>query len=298
MTQVQSSEVDGHPFRPKRMTTRYGGLLSSSRCTTKPSGSMFSWIGVTCIVMVCAGCIKKVQGLAAQASQTPRAQAQSPLQDNSSNSVYRYFGYGSNMCLETMTSLRGLSPLAYSPAVLDDYELVFDVPGVPLVEPCWASVQAAAKGQKQQVHGILYDLTPEEFAKVCQTEGVPVAYQLQRLKVQTYKPHQYQYDNDQTNNNNKDDVVQYVNAFTLVTSILIKKSTSQRQSQPQPSQSYLNVLIRGAQENGIDPAYIKQLQAIKPGKTLFGSGTAEASLTASRFREEIQTRFGSRQQGI
>eukprot|EP00566_Odontella_aurita_P022843 CAMPEP_0113561894 /NCGR_PEP_ID=MMETSP0015_2-20120614/20226_1 /TAXON_ID=2838 /ORGANISM="Odontella" /LENGTH=140 /DNA_ID=CAMNT_0000463733 /DNA_START=261 /DNA_END=683 /DNA_ORIENTATION=+ /assembly_acc=CAM_ASM_000160 len=61
---------------------------------------------------------------------------------------YNYFAYGSNMCSATMTALRGLNPLASTAAVLPGHELRFNVPGTPLVEPSWASVEPRRRGQK------------------------------------------------------------------------------------------------------------------------------------------------------
>ena len=55
--------------------------------------------------------------------------------DRSSTITYQYFAFGSNVVLETMESLRGLRPLDATAAVLPDYKLRFNIPGVPRIEP-------------------------------------------------------------------------------------------------------------------------------------------------------------------
>lgn len=186
--------------------------------------------------------------------------------------LYRYFAYGSNMCLDTMTDIRGLNPIASSPAILRNYELVFDIPGIPFVEPCWASVQKSSTSNSA-VHGIVYDLSPDDFVAVCRTEGVPFAYQIERCKVQKYASHE-----DLRQSSNISDRQIHVEAYTLVRSILIRSEIGKA-----PSQSYLNVMIRGAVENGLDPSYIKGL----PGMTI-GKGTAETSLILAKLSQQIR----------
>ena len=46
-----------------------------------------------------------------------------------------YFAYGSNVGTKTITGVRGVKPSASYPAILRDYRLVFNVPGLPYVEP-------------------------------------------------------------------------------------------------------------------------------------------------------------------
>ena len=52
-----------------------------------------------------------------------------------------YFAYGSNVSTKTFNGTRGITPSAAYPAVLPGYELVFNVPGLPFVEPAFASVR-------------------------------------------------------------------------------------------------------------------------------------------------------------
>jgi len=164
------------------------------------------------------------------------------------------------MYSETMTSLRKLNPLSSSPAILDNYKLKFDIPGMPLIEPSWASVE---KCTDSQVHGVLYELTANDFDSVCRTEGVPFSYILQRCQVSLYE-----------------DVEMVTSAFTLVKSpiLLMNGSTSS----VAPSKSYLNVLIRGAEEYNLDEEYIQKLKSIVSNKVMIGNGIAEDMLRLSR----------------
>merc|ERR1719162_379837 len=97
-----------------------------------------------------------------------------------------------------MTDLRSLSPIAYTPAILPFHKLVFNVPGMPFVEPSFASVEPTSSGYNKNdkndffpdngnetdsvVHGILYKLSEQDFLKVCQSEGVPFSYRLHRCE--------------------------------------------------------------------------------------------------------------------
>ena len=62
--------------------------------------------------------------------------AQTPKQK-----TFNYFAYGSNMFSSTMIELRQLQPISSTAAVLPGYRLRFNVPGLPGIEPSWASVE-------------------------------------------------------------------------------------------------------------------------------------------------------------
>ena len=48
-----------------------------------------------------------------------------------------------------------------------------------------------------------------------------------------------------------------------------------------PSRSYVNVLLRGAREFGLDGDYVQRLEDIPIGRTIGGDGTAERLLDAA-----------------
>lgn len=97
---------------------------------------------------------------------------------------YNYFAIGSNMLPSTMESLRNIRDYSASAAVLRDYRLAFDIPGVPCIEPSSASARYCPG---QVMHGVLYTLSADDFAKVGNTEGVPWVYRWERVNVVPYK---------------------------------------------------------------------------------------------------------------
>jgi hypothetical protein len=87
------------------------------------------------------------------------------------------------MVPETMQNLRDITPLSSTAGILRDYTLRFNVGGIPWVEPSAAAVERCAAAR---VHGVLYELTEDDFARVGRTEGVPFAYRWQICEVYPY----------------------------------------------------------------------------------------------------------------
>lgn len=230
----------------------------------------------------------------------PRSAAVALSASSSSNAPkpprrYNYFAFGSNMCSATMTDLRNLRPVAATAAVLPDHELRFNVPGMPLVEPSWASVEPVVPVERRRkqstepyesgpaVHGVLYSLTEEDFEAVCRTEGVPFAYTLHRCRVVPYT------------GNGRDagaralagaeskcipTIPKGIPAYTLRAGNKSLRSQPRAADAP-PSRSYVNVLLRGAREFGLDGDYVKRVEDIPTGRTIGGDGTAERMLDAA-----------------
>jgi hypothetical protein len=104
---------------------------------------------------------------------------------------YNYLAIGSNMVPSTMMSLRNLEPLSATAAILPNYELAFiDLGGggssssnSRWIEPSAASV---VRRDQKLVHGVLYTLTEDDFAKLGQSEGVPFVYRWERCVVIPY----------------------------------------------------------------------------------------------------------------
>lgn len=226
--------------------------------------------------------------------------------------TYNYFAYGSNMALTTMTDLRNIEPISYTPAVLPFHKLVFNLPGIPFVEPSAASVEPMNSFVNSLnnttlsfdnnetilyhdisvVHGILYTLSEQDFVKVCQTEGVPFSYRLHRCQLIPYTGDGYNagrlaFEQYQTER------IATSTAFTLRSMPLRRGSNIggnsnnyiTRNNIP-PSQAYMNVLIRGAREFGLDADYLQELEQIPVGPTLFGDGIAENMLRAAEERKK------------
>ena len=79
-----------------------------------------------------------------------------------------YFAYGANMARRVFVESRGMRPLSVEPARLDGYRLTFDEPGVPLVEPGFASIEPEASGA---VHGALYRIAHDDLTRLHRTES-------------------------------------------------------------------------------------------------------------------------------
>ena len=165
--------------------------------------------------------------------------------------VYRYFGYGSNVLPSTMKALRQIEPLDATAAVLPNFELRFDGSGSRL-EPSAAFV---TPNKSKRVHGVLYTLTPEDFAKVGRTESVPFAYRWKRCRVYTYKG-----DGEAAGNSAILDSSS-VEAFTLVSPRLGEKNIP-------PSSSYLGLIKEGARLWKFDKEYQEELESIEEATNL------------------------------
>ena len=92
-----------------------------------------------------------------------------------------YFAYGSNVNTKTMTGVRGITPSKSYPAVLYGYKLVFNVPGLPFVEPAFASVMKISGDEhtkindafaryERETHGVAYEMTDTEWQYLLRTE--------------------------------------------------------------------------------------------------------------------------------
>lgn len=227
------------------------------------------------------------------------------------------------MASSTMINLRNLSPLASSAAVLPQHELRFNIPGVPGVEPSSASVEPTTStsasndivndddddDEHDVAHGVLYKLTEEDFATVCSTEGVPFAYSLHRCRVIPYvgdgtcagqdalsratalkKGETAMTAEDgrgstsgttsiQSTTTTNDSVG--VAAFTLRAA---RPAWRKQGRDIPPSQSYLNVLLRGAKEFKLDESYVQKLENVKVGRTWIGNGLSEEMLRMAELR--------------
>ena len=187
--------------------------------------------------------------------------------------TYRYFGYGSNVIPSTMKALRQIEVREVTAAILPDYELRFT--SAAFVRPVAGSDFAASDkcdedsndlgdgGKKlprsgQVVHGLLYTLTDEEFAKVGQTEGVPFGYRWQSVQVYPYRGDGKQAGMDSLND---PDAVS-VRAYTLVEPVSAQGMNRGGGDIP-PSTSYLGLIQEGAKLWKFDKKYQDELATIQ-----------------------------------
>ncbi|OIW34377.1 hypothetical protein CONLIGDRAFT_2201 [Coniochaeta ligniaria NRRL 30616] len=131
-----------------------------------------------------------------------------------------YLAYGSNLCAKTFLGTRGIRPLSQINVSAPSLRLVFDLPGLPYAEPCFANAaprkipklpdppklppdlprppfdpptpsSVKNEGEHEQrsmpaggddpvwskgMVGVVYEVTPEDFAKIVATEGGGASY--------------------------------------------------------------------------------------------------------------------------
>lgn len=107
--------------------------------------------------------------------------------------TYLYLAYGSNLSFESFQNRRGIKPFGQLNVQVETLRLTFDLPGIPYAEPCFANsgIRDPArddpiqkpddKYNKDRWHkgliGVVYEITPQDFARVIATEGGGSSYQ-------------------------------------------------------------------------------------------------------------------------
>ncbi|KAK8216764.1 hypothetical protein M8818_001727 [Zalaria obscura] len=120
-----------------------------------------------------------------------------------------YLAYGSNLSNETFRGNRGIKPLSQVNVQVPELRLTFDLPGIPYGEPCFANtarrdpnndppadqnpvpyseksplflsdISATQDYHKDRWHkglvGVVYEVTPEDYAHIIATEGGGSSY--------------------------------------------------------------------------------------------------------------------------
>mmetsp|Transcript_69641 Transcript_69641/g.131073 ORF Transcript_69641/g.131073 Transcript_69641/m.131073 type:complete len:337 (+) Transcript_69641:181-1191(+) len=154
--------------------------------------------------------------------------------DPSSESVWT-FGFGSNMNVALLQSKKGMTVLESSPAVVKEWRLSFAMNAIGLVEPAFADAQPGRK--EDEIHGVAVRLPLADYARLSKQEAsyaevevVAAAYDGRTLEVRMYT----------------------------------KPLPAQMKGGAPPvdipcSQRYLNVLVSGGVEAGLDKDYIRRL---------------------------------------
>jgi hypothetical protein len=147
--------------------------------------------------------------------------------------MFRYFGYGSNM---NITSLRakGVEPIYSRCAVLHGWRLRFNVQHFFRHEGGVGNIEHSSTAG-DQVLGILHDCPDEALAPLDAMEAYGHGYDRITIEVEC--------DGEQ------------VPAYTYVGMPEFIDDTCL------PGQRYLNIVVDGARQSGLDPDYIRNLQA-------------------------------------
>lgn len=142
-----------------------------------------------------------------------------------------YFAYGSNLDPDTFLGRRRMQPLDTRVALLENFELRFDLP----VGPAERGVANVSPREGDEVWGVLYLLTHPETERLDRTEGVSRdAYR--RLAVQARA-------NDGA----------LISAFTY--------HSARGRAGRKPSSRYLGLLLAGARHHGLPAHYVERLRA-------------------------------------
>ena len=156
---------------------------------------------------------------------------------------YWYFGYGSNMNSKVFQGRRAMRPTKIERAVLRDYRLVFNQPGIPWLEPSFANIEEAPG---EYIEGVLYEISGAEMVRLDISEGNG-AYDIITSKVEG-------------------EVSGPVTAHTFAT-----KNVSHGLH---PSLRYMTLLVDGAIEHGLSEDWVQKLR-----EAPFSSGTVSKHLS-------------------
>jgi hypothetical protein len=184
---------------------------------------------------------------------------------------------------KTMKGTRGITPSAAYPAVLPGYELVFNVPGLPFIEPAFASVRRVVTGKTDdapsrfarfatETHGVAYVVTDEQWRTILRTE---TSYVREDVTLERFLPASTRVDGDAP-----PATPQKIFATTLVFADADVGGVALL-----PSARYLGLLREGADEWGLDPSWREYLraavQAYDPG--ISATRTLGAAVAAASF---------------
>jgi len=157
------------------------------------------------------------------------------------SSMVNYFAFGSNMNPAVLQGIRQITPVEQNPGLVTGYRLRFNMMGTPGVEPSFASAEVSSD-PKDELHGVLFKLSWADWIKVAVTEGVPIGYTAESVRVQLYDG-------------------QELDAVTLTAG---KFGRTPFNVDIRPSPRYRELLIEGARYHNVAEEYCKKLEQIEP----------------------------------
>lgn len=168
----------------------------------------------------------------------------SVLKSAAPDDIVHYFGVGSNMLRSKLTQ-RGINGTAIEvvtmrPAVVKGHRLAFNMRGFPPLEPGMGALEPAEDGA---CHGALCEMTRSEYEKVWASEG-----------------------GAQPNPGYEEVVVEALpyGADSAVPAIALRAREHARLAfDAPPSARYMRMLVDGATELGLSPAYVSELEAVR-----------------------------------
>ncbi|QIX00119.1 hypothetical protein AMS68_005636 [Peltaster fructicola] len=216
-------------------------------------------------------------------------------QDDRQRGTVLYLAYGSNLSAEKFRGSRGITPLSQVNVQVPSLRLTFDLPGVPYTEPCFANSGrrdpdkdrprdivdfsdetkgSAVKDEdyhKDNWHkgliGVVYEVTPEDYAHIIATEGGGSGYQDILVDCHPF-----------ATSNPKETVPQTPTTTTFKAHTLFAPAPRPGEEPPkhggrlgrqdpsyaQPSARYLKLITDGAAELNLPYEYQDYLHSIRP----------------------------------
>lgn len=157
------------------------------------------------------------------------------------------FAYGSNMNKAVLQGRRMIKPAESVAAICPGYKLSFQQPGLPYREPGFATVEPLGPEGGQVCHGVAHRITPTEWRYYLETEGAAGqsdhGYGVIDVTLEAYDGRTIQ-------------------AKTLQTQA--KSIAWLRGVTAMPSERYLTLLRKGAEEHNLHSSYKEFLAQLKP----------------------------------
>lgn len=208
------------------------------------------------------------------------------LQHKEKEKTFYYLAYGSNLASSTFLGRRGIRPLSATNVLCPGQILVFDLDGIPYWEPCFANIREVSQDERLTLHkriatagspenvvkeymseldrlvansngevwknaliGVVYEVTETDYATIIRTEGGGAGYK--DVEVDCYVLPKV----DEKGNSGP---VTTIRAHTL----RAPPEKVNQNSTSQPSPRYLNLLVTGAKEHSLPPAYTSYLSSL------------------------------------
>lgn len=162
-----------------------------------------------------------------------------------------YFAYGANMATRVLTR-RGISAIESHAACLAGHRLVFEEPGIPFLEPAFASLREA---EDEVTHGVLHRLSDRDLAALDRIEGIGYDRVAHVVDVPGLGP--------------------------IEASFYESRETA---TGKRPSRRYVGLLVEGAREHGLPATWVERLEA-EP--TFYVPGWSDLSPAFMRVAERV-----------
>lgn len=144
-----------------------------------------------------------------------------------------YFAYGANMAA-TALQARGVKAHSGEPALLPGFALRFGLPGIPMLEPAFATIVEA---DDSEVHGVLFSLGADDLLQLDACEDCPRSYR--RISVTVVRA-------------------------SGSTAVAHTYQSTVFESGLRPSARYRDLIVRGASEAGLPSSWVEWIRAHEP----------------------------------